>query len=164
MAHEHDYWEGIRRFIIPPIGKLTQFVNEVFQSDLYVETRARNNQFVGRVAMNEEEFEKLLHHEGYERNPIAGLKKSLRGEVEEGSFRKIDDENPEKQLHLIFYDGRDLQNALTGEIFVYAHYEYRWDVHPIKHYRKKDVEEHRAVMDVREMLNDEGIPYEFIQP
>lgn len=164
MGHEHDYWEGLRRYIIPPLGKLTNFLNEIFNTEMYVETRARNNQFVGRVNMYEEQFEQKLHEWGFERNPVAGLKTSLSGEVEEGSWRLVDDDNPEKQLHLIFYDGRNIPNARTGELFIYAHYEYRWDVHPIKHHRKKDVEEHRGVMDAREFLNDDGIPYEFIQP
>lgn len=165
MSHKQDYWERLRSSIVPPIGVLVQFINETFRQELYVTSESRRNQFVGRVKMDEEEFEEVLHDNGFERNPLASLKNRFGGEVEEGSFRKLYPEDDDRfQLHVILYDGSEIQNANTGETFIYAHWEYRWDVHPWKHYRGYDLDADEGVRKMRKILRIEGIDYEFIQP
>lgn len=166
MGHDHDYWEGWRRHIIPRLGVFVQLLNELLRVDMYVSSRSRRNQFVGRIQMNEERFEQYLHEWGFERNPLSSLKTRLdTGEVEEGSWRKIYPHNaPEWQLHVIIYDGEQIANAKSGELFLYAHWEYRWDVHPWKHYKGVDIDEKEGVIRMRQLLDKDGIPYEFIQP
>lgn len=164
MGKKHDYWEDWRTYIIPKLGIAVNFINDTFRSDLYTRTESRNREFVGRIPMGEEEFEKYLTEWGFERNPLAALKiRAKTGEVEEGSWRKVE-RGGERQLHLILYDGSQLQNANTGECFLYAHWEYRWDVHPWKHYKGVDVQRHKGVLKMRRYLEDAGIAYEYVQP
>jgi hypothetical protein len=137
---------------------LEDFLGEEY----YKVSEQRRNQFVGRIEMNEEEFEKLLHKADYERNPMAWLKRRAKtGELHEGSWRKTDGD---MQTHLILYDGEQAPNAQTGELFIYAHYEYRWDTHPIKHFNGVDADAQTGVRRVRKMLQEKGINYEYIQP
>ena len=166
MGHKHDYWEDLRRFIIPPFGKIVQAINEAIGTELYVHSHSRNHEFVGRVPMSEEDFEEYLHEWGFERNPLAALKYRLQhSDVEEGSWRKIGfEDDPEYQIHVILYDGSQINNANDGETFVYAHWEYRWDVHPIKHYRGINIDENKGVKMVRDLLDEADIDYEYVQP
>lgn len=166
MGHKHDISERVRNYILPKIGAFFQFLNDITGSDLYATSESRRRQFVARVDMGEEEFEKVLHRMGFERNPLASLKSVVdTSETEEGSFRKIyPEEHPEWQLHAILYDGSNVQNANTGETFIYAHWEYRWDVYPWKHYRGHKFNADKGVRRMRKYLNEEGIDYELTQP
>lgn len=165
MNHASDYWESIRRIVIPKIGKVVQAFNERYRQNLYVTGKSRNQELVGRVPMGEEEFEEVLSELGFERNPLASLKTRRGDEIEEGSFRKIyPSEYPEWQLHVVIYDGSQINNANTGETFVYAHWEYRWDVHPWKHYRGHDFNPDKGVKLMKKYLNEVGVNFEPIQP
>lgn len=166
MAHSQDFTERIRKYIIPKIGAVFQVLNDISGSALYAESKSRRTEFVGRVDMGEEEFEKVLHDMGFERNPFASLKDRLdTTEGEEGSFRKIyPDEHPEWQLHTVIYDGSDINNAESGECFVYSHWEYRWDTHPWKHYLAKDFSAAKGVKKMKHLLDTHGIQYELVQP
>lgn len=147
--------------MVPPIGKFISLVEDLLGKQLYHNSQSRNEQFVGRIEMDEESFEQVLHDAGYERNPLAWLKENSSREIEEGSWRYCEGE---MQTHLIFYDGENAPNAQTGELFLYAHDEYRWDVHPWKHLVGEDVSYNDGVQKARRMLQDEGIDYDFIQP
>jgi hypothetical protein len=165
MGHLHDYWESIRLWLIPKLGTVTQWLEDVTGRDLYVTAETHNRQFVGRVPIGEEEFEKVLHDMGFERNPLAALKNLPSGEVEEGSWRKVGyDKHPRKQLHVIIYDGSKIQNAETGHTYVYAHWEYRWDTNPMKHYRSVDMDPDEGVKRMKDLLDQNGIVYEPIRP
>jgi len=161
VGHKQDWLESLRRRVVPTIGKFISLLEDLLGKQLYHNSQSRNNQFVGRIEMNEEEFERVLDNAGYERNPLAWLKRNSEREIEEGSWRSLDEK---MQTHLIFYDGEKAPNANTGELFIYAHYEYRWDVHPWKHLVGEDVSYKDGVEEVRKMLQDEGINYDFIQP
>lgn len=147
--------------MVPPIGKFLSLVEDLLGKELYHNSQSRNEQFVGRIQIDEEAFEKVLHDAGYERNPLAWLKENSSHEIEEESWRYCDNE---MQTHLIFYDGEKAPNANTGELFIYAHDEYRWDIHPWKHLVGENVSYSDGVKEVRRMLQDEGINYDFIQP
>lgn len=165
MGHKKDYWERARNWLIPKLGTVTQLLEDLTGSSFYVTARTSDRQFVGRVEMNEESFEERLHEMGFERNPLAALKRLRSSEVEEGSWRKVGyDEYPNKQLHVIIYDGSDINDAQTGYTYIYAHWEYRWDTHPIKHYRGVDLSEDEGVRRMRALLNKNGIMYHCIEP
>ena len=133
-----DFYEVLRQKLIPPLGYIVQGINELTRGGFYVTSETDSTEFVGRVEMSEEEFEIKLQEMGFERNPLAALKrlKSDPLEKEEGSFRKVDFEDyPRKQLHVICYDGKHINNAESGYTYVYAHWEFRWDTDPIRHYQ-----------------------------
>jgi hypothetical protein len=165
----NDFFERLRRTVVPPLGTVVQFINELGGLDLYVTGSSRSNEFVGRVAMSEEAFEKELEVMGLTRNPLASLKKlPSTGEVEEGSFRWVpgpnDSRDQSKQLHVIIYDGSDIPDADTGYTYVYSHWEYRWDTHPIKHYRAVDQDIEQGVEMMQNKLDAHGTEYDDVPP
>lgn len=166
MGHNHDYWEGWRGWLIPKLGAVAQLIEDVTGGHYYVRGETHNNQFVGRIPMSEEEFEKELHDLGFHRNPLSAWKTlNSTGETEEASFRKIGfEDSPKYQLHVVLYDGSNIQNAETDHTYVYAHWEYRWDIHPIKHYRGENKSGSKGVQKMKNMLDAEGIVYELIRP
>lgn len=159
--------ERIRRTIIPHLGKGVQYLNQNHGTDLYVENPANSAEFVGRVEMTEHEFEEFLVEDlGFEPNPLAARKyrDTPNGkEYEEGSFRWLPDPNDNLndrfQLHIRVYDGDMAPNADTGYVLVYAHWEYRWDTDPIKHYRGVEWDGEKGIAMVRERLDSHGIKY-----
>lgn len=167
MAHKQDFWEKLRKWMIPKLGLVVQFMEDVTGKDYYVESGTHNNQFVGRVRMDEESFERVLHDIGFERNPLAALKhlESDQDNYEEGSFRKIGfDDAPDMQLHVILYDGANMNEGESDCIYVYAHWEYRWDVAPVKHYRGKQVNGPKGARMMKDLLDQHGINYQLIRP
>jgi hypothetical protein len=164
MGHKHDYWEGWRAWVIPKLGVVTQLAEDLTGTDLYVTGDTHSNQFVGRVPMPVENFEKVLHELGFHRNPLASLKSLSSGEQEEGSWRKIGfDGHPKMQLHVILYDGNTIEEGESDYTYVYAHWEIRWDVHPIKHYRGVDFNAHAGVSRMKNLLDEHGVVYEPIR-
>jgi len=166
MGHKHDYWEGWRAWIIPKLGGIANWLEQATGDRYYVESETHNNQFVGRVPMPEEEFEEKLHEMSFHRNPLSTWKHLDSGEHEEGSWRKIDDEDsPRMQLHVILYDGKKQQDAgESGYTYVYAHWEIRWDVDPWGHYRGKSYNPDEGVKRMKKLLNENGIDHEAIRP
>lgn len=166
MSHTKDYWEKIRNYIIPKLGVFTQWIEDLTGGDYYVEGETHNNQFVGRVNMGEEEFEKVLDDLGFERNPLASLKQLKRtGETEEASFRKVDIPGfPDMQIHVVLYDGKKMQNADSDVTYVYAHWEMRWDTHPLKHYREKNFNAPEGARRMKDLLDQNGIEYILERP
>lgn len=144
--HCKDYWETIRRWTLPKIGRLVAEVNETMGTDLYVTSVTNRDEFSCFVPQSEEELEERLHEMGFVRNPVAAWKRifydsniyeggsyALRGHWDGEMFHIY----PwgDYQLHAIIYelDGDDTTTA------VFAHYEYSWVTHPIKHYRAHGV-------------------------
>lgn len=166
MAHKHDYWEGIRGWLIPKLGGIAHFLSDVLNDRYYVESATQAGEFVGRVDMGEEEFEKVLHDMGFQRNPLAAWKHLAKDtdQHEEGSFRWIPPEDSDldqkMQLHVILYDGSARNDAETGYTYVYAHWEYRWDVGPWKHYRGYRHSHEQGVEIMTRRLNEQGVEFE----
>jgi hypothetical protein len=166
MSHQQDYWEGVRGFVIPKLGIFVQLLEDITGDNYYVQSTTNKYEFVGSVDMPEEEFEQVLHDLNFVRNPLAAWKHLFndKTEHEEGSFRWIPPEdsdlNSKFQLHVIIYDGQPVQNSDSDTTFVFAHWEYRWDVHPIKHYRGVDSDAQRGVELMQQKLNEVGVGYD----
>jgi hypothetical protein len=166
MAHDKDYWESWRGWLIPKLGGIANWLEHVTGDVYYVQSVTHNNQFVGRVPMGEEPFEKELDEMGFERNQLSSWKElKPTGETEEGSWRKVGFvDSPEHQLHVVLYDGSQIQNADTGYTYVYAHWELRWDVAPVKHYRGVGFDSDEGVKKMKNLLNEHGVNHEPVRP
>jgi hypothetical protein len=117
--------------------------------------------------MGEEEFEKELVEMGFERNPLASLKTlASTGEVEEGSWRKVgyEGEDSDMQLHIILYDGNKMPDAKTDHVYLYGHFELRWDTDPYGHYRAHDYRVEEGAKLMKDLLDQRGIPYKAERP
>lgn len=154
-----DRWERVRRKVIPAIGKAIRYLDRGHGVGLYVTSTTDKPEFVGVVPKSEEAFEKDLEEMGFERNPLASLKSLVTTkEIEEGSFRWYDSDG-DFQLHVVIYDGSKMPDAETGETHVYAHWEYRWDVRPIKHYRGINLSDEKGAEMMKKRLDVHGVPY-----
>lgn len=165
MGHNKDYWEGVRNWVVPKLGLISQWIEDFTGKHYYVTATTHNNQFVGRVPMNDESFEEVLHDLGFERNPLAVLKTLEDGEPEESSWRKVGyDEHPDMQLHVILYDGERIESGDAGYTYVYAHWEMRWDVAPLTHYRAVNKNTGEGVRRMKKLLDEYGVRHEAIRP
>lgn len=167
MGHKADWWEWIRSTFIPPLGVIAQFLEDVTGDRYYVKSEANRNELVGRVSVPREDFEQMLHEWGFERNPLASYKRiaSDKDEWESGSWRKVGyDDHPDMQLHVVYYDGSKIEGAADNHTFIYAHWEIRWDKHPWKHYRGHKFDPHEGVRRMKDILDQNGVPYEEVRP
>lgn len=149
MGHDQDFWEPLRNWFARPIGRLLTGVRK---------RKTGEAQFVGYVEMKEGEFEEELHKMGFERNPLSYWKYIPGEGGEEGSWRKTDGD---WQLHAILFDGHPEKSdeEEAGETYIYAHWEYRWDRHPLKHLRGKETSASKGVNQMRRELKLASINY-----
>lgn len=167
MGHGQDWIERFRRWFIPKLGQFVQLWNDIRRDNHYVTSTLPSNQFICRVPMGEEEFEKELVEMGFERNPLASLKTlASTGEVEEGSWRKVGygGEDSDMQLHIILYDGNKMADAKTDYVYLYGHFELRWDTDPYGHYRAHDFRVEEGAKLMKDLLGQRGISYEVVRP
>lgn len=82
LGADDDYWPRLRRTIWPVLHRLGM------RSRLYAEARQADAEFVGTVAISEEEIERTLEAAGYTRNPLAALKTSPQGLESDGSWAR----------------------------------------------------------------------------
>lgn len=142
MGHKQDFWERLRGTFAPFVGRLLFGVRRRETSD---------GQFVGVVNMSEESFEAELHDMGFHRNPASYWKYIPRFGGEAGSWRKT---HGEWQLHVILFSNSDERTH------IYAHWEYRWDRHPIKHVRGTGANASKGVNEMRRELKLASIHYD----
>lgn len=93
------------------------------------------NQYTGKVEINEDALEELLVDLGFERNPIACYKTTEDGRGSEGSWVLLSHNDPGDfvkdgyQLHVTLFERRDGEAGRE----LYAHHEPDWRQSPIKH-------------------------------
>lgn len=121
----------------------------------YKESGKHNRQFVGRVSLSGDELKKAFEQMGFTEKPLA-TRKSFRA-VREQSWRRVE-ESSDMQLHAIVYD------ASGDYSYIYAHWEYRWDLSAWKHIRGHDFDADKGVKKMKELLNQNGINFEPIRP
>jgi hypothetical protein len=134
----NDTIELLRRTYIPLIGRVVSLYNEYNGTSYYVESTTNGEQFVGRADLSEEAFEEI---------------------PEEPTNL-----NTDYQLHCVIYDGSAVPDADTGETYVYAHWELRWDKRPIDHYNGVGIDFTTGKNMMQEMLDEAGVEYDNSPP
>lgn len=126
---DDDWIEGFRHYWYP---KLHPYLNELGG---YAVGTSNDEQYVGKVAVNEDEFERVLEDLGFVRNPIACFKSAEDGRESEGTWCLLADDDPNDyvrdgyQLHITLFQRRDGEPGRE----IYAHHEPDWRQTPIKH-------------------------------
>lgn len=159
MHANQNFWEPVRKYVWPRIHGLLTTIGG------YSVGQVSNDQYVGTIPHTEKQVEETLSHRiGFTWNPVAALKRED-GEWSEGSwvFRDADDMVfwdgkakykhdflTDKQLHVTLFDGED-------GIDVYAHFEYSWITHPVKHLNTVDMKIDLAVAMTTRRLEESGI-------
>lgn len=141
MPHRADFWESLRRATLPTLGRVLAEVNDALGTEYYATLSTDHDEYAGVVELSKEEVESLLHDMGACRNPAAAWKRLKNTQKYEqgswafrGSWGNKDwhhDPFGDYQLHVILFE-LDNDPATTA---LFAHYEYSWVTHPIKHYR-----------------------------
>lgn len=143
MGHNQDFWEVLRTVLARPIGALVTGIRC---------TKDTPDRFVGYVEMPIEEFEEFLHRAGFERNPLSYWKKAPGLGDEDGTWRKT---HGKWQLHAVLYTYLDHPDRT----YIYAHWELRWDRHPLKHLRGVDLDPTKGVNQMRSLLKRRSVLY-----
>lgn len=173
MTHKHDFVERVRRYFIPKLGRVTAAINRETGTDYYVERPTDHREFVGTVPLDEEALEARLHDINAVRNPLAAWKHlpgvgvdeqgswAWRGDVlvdENGNYVFEHDPWADMQLHFILYE---IDGSL-GSTAVFAHWEYSWKTHPIKHYNggglNGEWRDHTGVEYALEIFDQNDVP------
>jgi hypothetical protein len=155
MGAAQDIYNAARRSVKPPIHRAC---NWAFGG--YAMTSNTEEEYVGTVQLPEEEFEKVLAAAGFQRNVVSSLKVRVDGNVSNGSWALRESPLADRQLHVILHN-------VDESVEVYAHWEYSWITHPIKHYRAVGCEPETGVEMTRQILRNheseeypDGIPFE----
>lgn len=155
MGSAPNLLNGARRTVKPPIHRVC---NWAFGG--YAMTDNTEEEYVGTIDLPEEELEAVLKEAGFRRNVVSSLKVRVDGNVSDGSWAWRESPLADWQLHVILHD--------VGEsVEAYAHWEYSWYTHPIKHYSATDCSPETGVAMTREFLRNheserfpDGIPFE----
>lgn len=150
LDHHADYWEPIRKHLIPRIDRFLRFIGLPGAT-----ARVTQTEYVGRVNLDEETLEEQLTALGYERNPLAAWKTTPEGVQEAGSWAKYGPTphiTDGRQIHIMLFNTNH-----PGQTDVYAHEEPHHIEAPIKHYFGHTQNPEKGVAVVREELKREGI-------
>lgn len=155
MGSPPNLLNGTRRTIKPPIHRL---LNWSFGG--YAMTDNTEEEYVGTISLPQSEFEELLKEAGFRRNVVSSLKVRVDGNVSDGSWAWRESALADWQLHVIVHD-------VGNSVEAYAHWEYSWYTHPIKHYSATDCSPEKGVEMTREFLENyrseehpNGVPFE----
>ncbi len=155
MGSAPNLLNAARRTIKPPIHRLFDW-----GFGGYAMTDNTEEEYVGTVSLPRPEFEALLKAAGFRRNVVSSLKVRVDGNVSDGSWAWRTSPLADWQLHVILHD-------VGEEVEAYAHWEYSWITHPVKHYGATGCSPETGVRMTREFLRNyrseehpEGIPFE----
>lgn len=156
MSNDDSFWEWLRTNYWPVL-------HECFDGEVFFVGGLGPKEYVGTLAMTEDEVETLLRELGFVRNPVAAFKsrKWYPGDsdgVSEGSWAWRGNSlrrafcNP-MQLHMTIFSNDDGTHDLLG------HWEASWITRPVAHYRGTDYHPEEGVKMMREMLARAGVSY-----
>ncbi|MFB6129934.1 MAG: hypothetical protein ABEJ28_03825 [Salinigranum sp.] len=114
----------------------------------------RREEYVGTVELSMEELESRLKDAGFVWDPASLYHYTPARTESDGSMAYRSSYLADRQLHVLFF-------AQTPErIDVYAHDEYNWHRHPIKHFNQIDIRREQGAAEMRRGLDRLGVDYE----
>jgi hypothetical protein len=115
------------------------------------EYRLRDTEYVGTVNRPLDEFTETLQDHGFEWDPLAWYHQPPVGSEPNGSWTYRETLLADRQIHVILI-------AHSPEyIDVFAHEEYSWLRHPIKHLRQVGIERKAGRNEIRRWLERHGV-------
>lgn len=162
--------DDIRETVLPPIGRfLAQYADH---GSLYVTSETDTAEYVGIIDRDAASTVEWLRKSGFNENALAAYKtiedtdvseqaslawRGPRSELVDGTG-EVPGSDPlaDRQLHIILFelDGRARTTA------VFAHWEYSWTRHPIKHYRGIGIQDRAGARYCRDFLYDTDLDFE----
>ncbi len=115
------------------------------------EYRLQDTEYVGTVQQPLDEFTEALKEQGFEWDPLAWYHQPPVGSEPNGSWTYRRGLLADRQLHVI------LIAHSAKYIDVFAHEEYNWLRHPIKHLRQVGIERKAGSSEMRHWLKSHGM-------
>lgn len=115
------------------------------------EYRLRDTEYVGTVQQPIDEFTERLQERGFEWDPLAWYHQPPVGSEPNGSWAYRQTLLADRQIHVILI-------AHSPEYFdVFAHKEYSWLRHPIKHFRQVGIDRKAGRDEMRQWIGCQDI-------
>ena len=134
----------VRQSLGPWITRLAQTLGQP-------EYRLRKTEYVGTVEQPLDEFTETLQDHGFEWDPLAWYHQPPVGSEPDGSWTYRRGLLADRQLHVILV-------AHSPEyIDAFAHEEYNWVRHPIKHLRQVGIERQAGSSEMRRWIERHGM-------
>jgi len=115
------------------------------------EYQLRGTEYVGTIEQPLDEFTETLRENGFEWDPLAWYHRPPVGSEPNGSWAYRQGSLADRQLHVI------LIGHSPEYIDVFAHEEYNWRRHPIKHLRQVGIERKTGRSKMRRWIESHGI-------
>ena len=115
------------------------------------EYRLRDAEYVGTIQQPLDEFTEMLEEHGFEWDPLAWYHQPPVGSEPNGSWAFRRGWLADRQLHVI------LIAHSARYIDVFAHEEYNWLRHPIKHLQQAGIDREAGSSEVRRWLESNGV-------
>ena len=152
MADEHDGLQRLRRRLKPNVHRLMDRLGGYAMSD------TPEAEYVATFDCSVSELERTLADTfGFRRNPLSALKVRIDGNVSDGSWVWRRWPLAARQLHLVLHETDD-------GVDVYAHWEYSWVTHPLRHYRADGYDAEAGVAAARALLFSPVADLDWIDP
>lgn len=137
----------IRHRIGPAIDRLARRVGQP-------EYHVRDEGYAGTVGVPLADLESRLSDAGFTWDPVSLYHRTKAGTDTDGSWVYRSSPLADRQLHVVLF----AQSA--DRMDVYAHEEYNWLRHPVKHARQEDIRRERGSTEMRRWLDEQPFDYE----
>lgn len=116
-------------------------------------TRVHPPGYVGTVDISIEDLEAELSDGGFTWDPLSTYHYTPEGSSTDGSWAYRSSWFADRQLHVVLF------RQHSDRTDVYAHDEFNWLRHPVKHAREVDIRRDAGVTEMRRWLADRGVEY-----
>ena len=150
MADSPGRTSALRRFRQRVGPQLDRFVKKLGQPTTHV----RPPGYVATVPLPISDLEAELRNGGFAWDPLSTYHYTPEGNSTDGSWAYRSGWFADRQLHVVLF----AQGSERTD--VYAHDEFNWLRHPIKHAREVDIRRDEGVAEMRRWLAVRGVEYE----
>lgn len=137
----------LRRRVGPAIDRLARLVGQP-------RYRVWPAGYVGTVSLSKAELEATLRDAGFQWDPVSLYHYTLVGNSSDGSWVYRSSRLADRQLHVVLFE----QGSDRTEI--YAHTEFSWIRHPIKHAEEESIRRSEGARTMRRILEECGVAYD----
>jgi hypothetical protein len=130
------------------------WINRVVEGFGQPTTRVYPAGYVGTVQLSFDDFAAELDDSQFTWDPLSMYHYTLEGNDTDGSWAYRASWLADRQLHVVLF----AEGSESTE--VYAHDEFNWSRHPVKHAQEVDIRRHEGSAEMRRWLDEQGIEYE----
>ena len=151
MPRQHPQSSVLRRIrdrVGPSIDRLARRVGQP-------EYHVHDEGYAGTVSVPLADLESRLSDAGFAWDPVSLYHRTRVGTDTDGSWVFRSSPLADRQLHVVLFA------QSVDRTDVYAHEEYSWLRHPLKHARQEDIRRKRGSTEMRRWLDAQPFDYEY---